>query len=100
MERDSSDLDEPASTLLLVEFRGGEAVTRHPDVAPFLRQGWKVHSARPRLTEEGTRLLVVLHAPRPSITARVAPSRPADRAPLPSAGTQVVEEEEHRRGAL
>lgn len=52
----------PALTkLLLVDFRSGEAVHQHPEISPFLQQGWRVRSAVPRLVEaKGTRLLVVL----------------------------------------
>lgn len=48
--------------LLLVDFRSGEAVHQHPDIVPFLQQGWQIRSAVPRLVEsKGTRLLVVLN---------------------------------------
>jgi hypothetical protein len=47
--------------LLLVTFRSGEAVERHPDVEPWLESGWTVRSAVPRVVESGaTKLLVVL----------------------------------------
>lgn len=49
--------------LLLIDFRSGEAVDRHPALAADLRRGWQVRSARPRLTPEGTRLFVVLTLP-------------------------------------
>lgn len=47
--------------LLLVDPRGSEALHQHPEVAPFLKQGWVVRSTAPRLVEaKGPRLLVVL----------------------------------------
>lgn len=47
--------------LLLIAFRSGEAVERHPDVQPWLEDGWTVRSAVPRVVESGaTKLLVVL----------------------------------------
>lgn len=47
--------------LLLVDFRNGESVCAHPEVAPMLNDGWTIRSAVPRIVEdEGTRLLVVL----------------------------------------
>ena len=50
--------------LLLVEFRSGEAVDLHPEVAPLLRQGWRLRSAVPRIVEgEGLKLLVTLAQP-------------------------------------
>src|SRR5690606_12225473 len=50
--------------LLLVDFRSGEAVRNHPEIAPLLRQGWRIKSAVPRLVEaKGTKLLVVLTPP-------------------------------------
>lgn len=54
---DSSKL---RTKLLLVPFRSGEAVSRHPEVMPYLKEGWNVKSAAPRVTPEGTKLLVVL----------------------------------------
>lgn len=57
----ASPLPEPKTKLLLVDFRNGEAVHQHPDVAPYLKQGWLIRSAVPRIVEgKGTRLLVVL----------------------------------------
>ena len=47
--------------LLLVEFRSGEAVLLHPEVAPLIQQGWRLRSAVPRIVEgEGLKLLVTL----------------------------------------
>lgn len=65
--------DHPArAKLLLVDFRSGEAVRQHPDVAPLLKDGWSVTGAAPRVTPEGTRLLVVLAPPgsSPGLAAR------------------------------
>jgi hypothetical protein len=46
--------------LLLVDLQSAD-VRRHPDVAPLLRNGWRVKSAVPRVVEsEGAKLLVVL----------------------------------------
>ena len=59
----------PSKTLtkiMLVPFRNGEAVNKHPDLADFLKDGWTVSSAVPRIVEsEGTRLLVVMVKPGP-----------------------------------
>lgn len=50
--------------ILLVEFRNGEAVTKHPELRSLLKDGWTVRSAVPRIVEsEGTKLLVVLAKP-------------------------------------
>lgn len=47
--------------LLLIDFRSGEAVAQHPDLRTFLKEGWRVKSAVPRLVETGgTKLFVVL----------------------------------------
>ncbi len=49
------------SRVMLVDFRSGEPVQRHPEVMPLLMGGWVVKSAVPRLVEnEGLKLLVVL----------------------------------------
>ncbi len=57
----------PSKTLtkiLLLPFRNGEAVNKHPELASFLNDGWTISSAVPRIVEtEGTRLLVVLVKP-------------------------------------
>ncbi len=50
----------PRSKLLLIPFRNGETLGRHPEVRPYIRAGWRVTSAAPRVTEGGTKLLVVL----------------------------------------
>lgn len=69
----------PQTRILLVDFRSGEAVESHPEIVPFLEDGWVVRSAEPRLVEaEGPRLLVCL------VQAR-APAIPAGRGPV--AGT-------------
>lgn len=50
--------------LMLVSFRNGEAVARHPELMPYLRDGWEISSAVPRIVEHGgTRLFVVLRKP-------------------------------------
>ena len=60
----SSSTAQGDSKLLLVEFRSGEAVRMHPEIAPLLTEGWRIKSAVPRLVEaKGTRLLVVLTPP-------------------------------------
>lgn len=56
---------ESRTKLLLVDFRNDEAVSQHPDLAPFLEDGWAIESAVPRVVEsEGTKLFVVLTRPR------------------------------------
>ena len=52
--------DAPHTRLLTVDFRNGEAVRTHPEVASHLDDGWHVQSAAPRVTDDGTCLLVVL----------------------------------------
>ena len=60
----SSSTAQGDAKLLLVDFRSGEAVRKHPEVAPLLSQGWRIKSAVPRLVEaKGTKLLVVLTPP-------------------------------------
>lgn len=50
--------------IMLVNFRNGEAVNKHPELEQFLQDGWSVRSAVPRLVEsEGTKLLVVMAKP-------------------------------------
>lgn len=57
--------------LLLVDFRSGEAVRMHPEIAPLLNQGWRIKSAVPRLVEaKGTKLLVVMTPPSARRTER------------------------------
>lgn len=51
---------EEGTKLLLISFRNGEAVDDHPDVTPYLDEGWRIRSASPRVTDKGTELLVVL----------------------------------------
>ena len=59
--------------LLLVDFRNGEAVRDHPEIAPLLDEGWRIKSAVPRLVEaKGTRLLVVLAPPRARVGRNLA----------------------------
>lgn len=57
----------PARTLtkiLLVNFRNGEAVGKHPELQQYISDGWSIRSAVPRLVEsEGTKLLVVMAKP-------------------------------------
>lgn len=51
----------PGTKLLLVDFRSGETISKHPEIQSYLRQGWRVKSAAPRLVEAGgTKLFVVL----------------------------------------
>lgn len=68
---------EPTPTdieLLLVSFRNGEAVNRHPALQPWLERDWRVRSAVPRIVENGTtKLLVVLERP----VAKVERSHPS-----------------------
>ncbi len=64
-QRLSADLAKEApaayrTKLVMVPFRSGEAVIRHPGIRPLLDEGWKIKSAAPRITTEGTKLLVVL----------------------------------------
>lgn len=50
--------------LTLVDFRSGESVSRHPELAPLIAEGWTVRSAVPRIVEtDGPQLLVVLTKP-------------------------------------
>lgn len=56
--------------ILLVDFRNGEAVSKHPELQNFIADGWSIRSAVPRLVEaEGTKLLVVMA--RPEAAARL-----------------------------
>jgi hypothetical protein len=58
---------------LLVDFRSGEAVRKHPEIEPLLSQGWRIKSAVPRLVEaKGTKLLVVLTPPAARWTENLA----------------------------
>lgn len=66
-----------ATRLLLVGFRSGEAVAHHPELADWLRRGWRVLKAKPRLTEEGAKLFVVLG--RPTVLPPPTPAAPALR---------------------
>lgn len=50
-----------AQKMLVVEFRSGEAVHRHPALTPYLCEGWEIESAVPRLSDvDGVELLVVM----------------------------------------
>ena len=50
--------------ILLLDFRSGEAVDRHPDLAVHLKKGATIKSAEPRISASGTpKLLVVLVLP-------------------------------------
>ena len=55
---------------MLVDFRSGECVSQHPEIAPLLNEGWQIRSAVPRIVEaQGTKLFVVLsQATRPALT--------------------------------
>lgn len=55
-----AEVSDEQTKLLLIPFRNGEVVARHPDVLPYLEEGWHVRSAAPRVTSEGTKLLVIL----------------------------------------
>lgn len=55
-----SETDPPQSKLVMVDFRSGESILTHPGIMPHVEEGWHVQSAEPRVTEEGTQLLVVL----------------------------------------
>ena len=55
-----SGAEAPHTKLLMVNFRSGETICTHPAVEPLLGEGWHVQSAAPRVTPEGTKLLVVL----------------------------------------
>jgi len=50
----------PSVRLLLVGFRSGEAVARHPELTAWLKQDWTIRTARPRITPDGAKLLVVM----------------------------------------
>lgn len=53
--------------ILLVQFRNGEAVHKHPELQEYIEEGWSIRSAVPRLVEsEGTKLLVVMAKPEPA----------------------------------
>ena len=59
--RHSAPQPSAGTKLLLVDFRSGEAVAQHPEVAALLHQGWQIRSAVPRIVEaEGPKLLVIL----------------------------------------
>lgn len=51
-----------ASTrVMIVDFRSGEAVVRHPDLEDLLKDGWFVQSAVPHVADaDEVRLLVVM----------------------------------------
>lgn len=62
--RPSAGTDQPHLKIMLVDFRDGEPVDRHPELAEFIGEGWRVRSAVPRLVEgKQTKLFVVLVHP-------------------------------------
>lgn len=68
----------PGTKLMLVDFRSGETVSRHPEIQAYLRQGWRIKSAAPRLVESGgTKLLVVLTLTDANLRRRNADAVPA-----------------------
>ena len=68
--------------ILLVQFRNGEAVDKHPELTSLLDDGWSIRSAVPRIVEaEGTKLLVVLARPGERTRAALA-RKPSDRRQL------------------
>lgn len=70
--RRTSAADPTLTKILLVQFRNGEAVDRHPELQGLLDDGWSIRSAVPRIVEaEGTKLLVVLGKPVPGTRAAV-----------------------------
>lgn len=73
----------PHITLLLVPFRSGEAVNRHPALQSWIEKGWVVRSAVPRIIEKGTtKLLVVLEKARePAVSVQRSSSRRAGSSP-------------------
>ncbi len=59
-----SRLDALQTKIVIVDFRSGEAVRSHPDLAPLLKQGWQIRSAAPRIVETaGASMMVVLTQP-------------------------------------
>lgn len=51
----------PSSCSVVVDFRSGEAVVRHPELRPYLDDGWSVRSAVPHVVDaDEVRLLVVM----------------------------------------
>lgn len=72
--------------LLLVDFRNGEPVRVHPDVAPLLNDGWSIRSAVPRIVEdEGTRLFVVLTRRQQASTHPLAMAKSSNLPTAPAA---------------
>lgn len=68
--------------LVLVDFRSGEAVQRHPDLQPWLEDGWMISSAAPRVVEGGrTKLLVTLER---LVAKDEAPHSPSTLRPVES----------------
>lgn len=58
--RRSTDEARPTRKIFVVEFRSGEAVNRHPELAPLISDGWEIESAVPDVADEGVKLLVVM----------------------------------------
>ncbi len=90
----AAEVSRPAPTeaetgvqLLLISFRSGEAVERHPDVQPWVTNGWAVRSAVPRIVESGaTKVLVVLERDAGAVDLTDSKnSAGADRSPRASA---------------
>lgn len=54
---------------LLVDFRSGEAVDRHPDVKRLLQRGWNILHARPRTGGAG-RIKLYVEMERPTTRPR------------------------------
>jgi len=77
--RRTSAVSTSLTRILLVQFRNGEAVDRHPELKALIDDGWSIRSAVPRIVEaEGTKLLVVLGKP-PAPGTRAAAVRSRDR---------------------
>lgn len=80
--RRPSSVTPTLTKILLVQFRNGEAVDRHPELRCLLDDGWSIRSAVPRIVEaEGTKLLVVLG--KAGRGARASTVRRRDRASTP-----------------
>jgi hypothetical protein len=45
---------------LIVDFRSGESVQCHPEIQPFLQDGWHLQKAVPKLVDGRIRLLAVI----------------------------------------
>lgn len=53
--------EETSVRFLLIKRGQAEEVGDHPKIAPLLEEGWRIESIQPRVIEEGSRLLVLLH---------------------------------------